>query len=155
MTPPHGWQYPPPPPLPTHRLGLGARIALIIGGVLIVGAIAGIDRSDGATTASITTRPAPTPARAAPPLLELPASGGIGDGTWLVGTDIPQGTYRSSGARHGFFELCTWSTHEGASRRSDVIDFGTANADEPMVVTIGKNVRAFVTSNCEPWIKIG
>lgn len=76
---------------------------------------------------------------------------GIGNGTHLVGPDIAPGTYRSAGAQEGFFELCIWSTRVGASTNSDIIDFGTANADDQQVVEIGEGVGAFETSNCEPW----
>lgn len=85
----------------------------------------------------------------------LPSGTIPGSGLFIVGSDIQPGLYRSTGAERGLFEFCSWSTNEGPSSNSDIIDFGTANADEPIVVEIGPEVGAFETSNCEPWTKIG
>jgi hypothetical protein len=84
----------------------------------------------------------------------LPTGTIPGDGFFRVGTDIQPGTYRSTGAQEGIFEFCSWSTKKGAVSNSDTVDFGTANANEPMVVEIGKNTKGFQTSNCEPWVKV-
>jgi hypothetical protein len=80
---------------------------------------------------------------------------GIGDGTHIVGVDIQPGTYRSAGATPSFIELCMWSTKSGASSNSNIIDIGSANADEQQVVEIGRGVKAFESNGCEPWEKIG
>ena len=101
-----------------------------------------------------TTSTAPT-AESANELQDAPepVEAGIGDGTHIIGKDMERGTYRSTGAKQGLFEFCSWSTLSGASSNSDILDFGTANANEPMVVEIEKNAKAFKSSNCEPWIK--
>lgn len=109
------------------------------------------DASKTTPTASAPTYTAPT--YTAQSAAEAVPSEGIGDGTHIIGQDMEPGTYRSTGAKQGLFEFCHWATKSGASSNSDTVDFGTANANEPMVVEIGKNVKAFESSNCEPWIK--
>lgn len=78
---------------------------------------------------------------------------GIGSGTFIVGQDIQPGTYKSAGAEEGMFEFCSWSIQKGPNTNSGILDFGTANANEQMVVKIGKNAGAFTSSNCEPWVR--
>ncbi len=164
---PNGAQWPPPygppPPVPPQkpRFGLGARIAMIIGGVVLIAAVSrcGSGGSEARPTSSSPPAATPTAARQAPapaPTSAVaPATLGIGDGTWLIGSDMQPGTYRSTGAKQGLFEFCSWSTKAGPSSNSDILDFGTANANEPMIVAIDSKVKAFTTSNCEPWTKTG
>lgn len=138
-------------------VGLGVGLFALF---VIVGMTGGGKNGTTASTSGSTSRTAPTAAAPAAPASSKPLAAaataeGIGDGTFLVGTDIQLGTYRSAGATPGVIDFCTWSTRAGASTNSKIIDFGTANADEPMVVEIGKSVKAFKSSGCEPWMKVG
>jgi hypothetical protein len=157
------------------KLGLAARIGLIFGGFVVLAIWAGLSNQDDpapvaqsapstatttaprATYAKPTHTPPPTTAAPAPTAAAAPASPrtSFGDGTWIVGTDIEPGTYRSSGATPGFFEFCSATTRSGASSNSDMIDWVTANANEPVVIEIGPKVKAFDVSGCEPFVKVG
>lgn len=158
--PPPAWG---PPRSPKRRIGNGAIIAIVLGIVfmLFVGCGALVTLAGSATrnaapsygVPNVPSRPAATAAPVAPPA--APA-GTLGNGNWIVGTDLQPGTYRSSGAKPGFIELCTWITRAGVGGNSDIIDIGnTADRGGQQVVQIGGKVKSFESSGCEPWVKIG
>lgn len=148
-----------------HSRGVAAGRGLAIWGLILglLAALAGIGRSSGseaarpssASTTSTTTANA-APARATQqPAASLPPGAIPGDGTFLVGTEVQPGTYRSTGAKEGFFEFCSWTRLRDTTGNSgSTIAFGTANANEPMIVTIQPSDAAFKTSGCEPFVKI-
>lgn len=103
--------------------------------------------------AAISSAPAPVPAPAPAPV-EPAVTEQITDGTWIVGVDIEKGTYRSTGAKPSIFELCVWSTKDGASSNSSVIDLGTGNKGDRQVVEIDDSVKAFETSGCDTWTRV-
>jgi hypothetical protein len=129
------------------------RLVLTIGAVvaaLVIAAKMDVVGNDNAQqTAARPAAQVPIPSPTA-----QPAADGIPSGTWIIGVDMQPGTYRSGGAEHGIFEFCSWSTKSGPSTNSTTLDFGTANADEPMIVEITSKVKAFTTNNCEPWTKV-
>lgn len=72
-----------------------------------------------------------------------------GNGTYLVGTDIQAGTYRSTGNSG-----CYWSRLSGLSGGlGDII--ANANVDGQAVVTIAASDKAFETARCSDWQKVG
>jgi hypothetical protein len=93
------------------------------------------------------------PAPVAPPLPAGPATT-FTDGTYVPGTDIVPGTYRTSGPAPGAIELCYWSRMKDTSG-----DFGAIIANDiaqgPSTVTIRTSDGAFKTSGCNVWQKIG
>lgn len=159
--PPHGHDYPgyPPPGEPIKRkgpkwpwwVGGGAALLLVLA---IAGATGGSEAEPAVRQSAPTVTYQPPTFRTQAPTYTAPKPSGIGSGTHIVGVDIQPGTYRSQGAQQGLIEFCSWTTRKGASSNSDIIDFGSANANEPMVVEIGKGVKAFETNNCEPWQKV-
>ncbi|MFF5303426.1 hypothetical protein ACFY5F_29090 [Streptomyces sp. NPDC013161] len=95
---------------------------------------------------------AASPSATAGPQQEAAPKGGIpGDGTFLVGKDIQAGTYRSEGKnKYG----CYWA------RLSDTTGEGSAiitngNAQGPAIIKIAAADKAFQTTDCKPWKKIG
>lgn len=68
------------------------------------------------------------------------------DGTFIVGSDIAPGTYRSPG-KYG----CYWARLRSLDT-GDIID-NNVN-DGPQVVQILPGDRAFMTRNCGNWHKI-
>jgi hypothetical protein len=176
--PPHGYYAPPAPaaqPEPP-RTGRGRKaLRWIVGGfvaLFVIGSITGPRDDEQATVTEVPAAAAvpavdapaapaaevtPAPEALAPEASTAPqlaAPEGIGEGTHIVGVDIEPGTYRSSGATPGLFELCLWSTKDGPASNADVIDFGTANTDERQVVEIASDVGAFESSGCEPWQRV-
>lgn len=98
-----------------------------------------------------------SPARAEPNV-QIP-----GNGVFLVGTDMPPGTYRTAGpanplilvfGRVSELSTCSWSTHSApAATADDIIDTNTSMG--PMSVVIPPTVVAFQTMNCKLWERVG
>lgn len=72
-----------------------------------------------------------------------------GDGTYLVGTDIQPGQYRSEGN-----SFCYWERTSGTSGEfGDIIANGTVEGQG--LVTVDSGDVAFKSQGCSDWIKIG
>ncbi len=112
-----------------------------------------------AVTVTVTSAPVPGPTVT---VVQTAAGGGggggaagtgfPGDGTFIVGSDVQAGTYRSGTPTSG---NCYWSrlsTTDGAG--TDGI-LANNNSAGPSVVTIQKTDKAFNTSGCEAWTKVG
>jgi hypothetical protein len=70
------------------------------------------------------------------------------EGTYVVGTDIVPGTYRSPGGTGGV--NCYWERLSGLSGdASDRITNGLSEG--PQLVAISPSDVAFETNNCLPW----
>jgi hypothetical protein len=175
-------QMPPAPPHPTVR----RRTAIAIGiGALIVGAGIGAAGHSNKTTDTAaastpqatatvsTTQTAPAPAAvtitakaaaapaaptvtvtAAAPTSAAPA--GIGDGTYVVGTDIKPGLYKTTGPADDGSGLanCYWERDRDLSGGMDSI-IANDNSNGPTTVQISSGDKAFKTSGCASWVKIG
>ncbi|WP_327743973.1 hypothetical protein OHO28_20795 [Streptomyces europaeiscabiei] len=146
----------------TH--GVAVLLGLAIGGGIALAA--GDDSKGGDTTrpaATITATetatampeaaatPSGTPAGAAkkPTADEIP-----GDGTFIVGEDIEPGTYRSDGPQGGVVTHCSWERLSGTGR--DAEDIIAANGGSGQdTVTVEEGDRAFSTSGCKPWKRVG
>ncbi|MDN5931012.1 MAG: hypothetical protein L0I24_08120 [Pseudonocardia sp.] len=155
--PPQPWpqQHRAPAPAPVEKKRTGRKVlAWSAVALFALFVIAGVSGNRGSS-------PGPAASGGAVPVVEgaAPAAvpgddGTIGDGTHIVGVDIEPGTYRSSGAEAGLFELCAWFTKDGPSSNSGIIDFGTGNVDEAQVVEIGSGVKAFESQGCEAWTRV-
>ncbi|MEU6444820.1 hypothetical protein [Streptomyces sp. NPDC047046] len=74
-----------------------------------------------------------------------------GDGTFLVGEDIKAGTYRSEGKnKYG----CYWARLSDTTGEGDAI-IANGNAEGPAIVKVAAGDKAFQTTDCKPWKKIG
>jgi len=69
------------------------------------------------------------------------------DGTWLVGTDIKPGTYRSSSDGD-----CYWARLKNTSGDFEAI-LANGNGGN-QVVTIKTSDKAFESARCAPWTKV-
>jgi hypothetical protein len=110
-------------------------------------------------TPSAAVQPFTTPSAAPVQQAPAPAPSGpktsFGDGTWVVGEDIVEGTYKSAGAEAGIVELCSVTTLAGDTSDSKIIDWLTANANEPMRVSLTGKVKAVKATGCETFVKVG
>ncbi|MFF3604246.1 hypothetical protein [Streptomyces sp. NPDC002463] len=87
-----------------------------------------------------------TPKKNTTPSVEIP-----GDGVFLVGKDIQPGTYRSDGKDNA---LCYWARlSDTTGEVGDTIASG--NTKGQAIVKIDASDKAFQTSDCKPWQKIG
>ena len=72
-----------------------------------------------------------------------------GDGTFLVGSEIQPGTYRSVDN-----SLCYWERKSGTSGDFNEI-LANGNVDGQAIVTIEPYDVAFTSTRCSDWTKIG
>ncbi|WP_031095521.1 hypothetical protein [Streptomyces sp. NRRL S-15] len=159
--------YPPPPP--KKKMSGGAIVAIVLGSVfggifillLIIGLAVGDDTSpsdDKASVLEVTASPSESAAEKAakpaektsekPKPAEPKKAAEYPSGDYVVGEDIPAGTYTSTGAEKGIFELCTITTEPADDTTMPKIK--TANADERVIVTLAKDDGVVSISGCEP-----
>ncbi|MEU7010382.1 hypothetical protein [Streptomyces sp. NPDC046332] len=134
----------------------GITVAGLFVFLIVVGLIAGATESPDAkgtakatpTTAPPTPKPsktAPTKKAAAKP---KPTAAGYTDGDYLVGDDIPPGTYTTPGAQAGLFELCSITTDP--TDKGVMPQWKTGNKDERIIITITAEDHLVSISGCEP-----
>lgn len=141
------------PPPPKKR-----RWPYVLGGIVVLLFIIGIANGGGSKPASTSVTPGNVTqpsqsANAAPAEPAKPAGpvASFGSGTYVVGTDVVAGTYKTSGSDSSV--PCYWSRLKDTSG-----DFGAIIAngapDGPTTVTISKSDGAFQTSGCKTWQKV-
>ena len=140
-------------------MSTGMKIGLGVGAaVLVVIALASIGNSSDKTSSSSTTRVTVTRTVAATPTTTKPPRTGPmttidEDGTYLVGTDILPGQYRSAGGAGGRSD-CYWERLSGlGGQMRDMITNDSGEGQR--VVEILPSDVAFTTGHCQPWEKIG
>lgn len=105
------------------------------------------------TTRSTSPTPSrtPTPTDSKTPPTSAPATPAVAeysDGDYVVGEDIPAGTYTSEGATPGAFEFCMISTDPTDSETWPQLK--SANANERIIITLSKADSVVTISGCEP-----
>ncbi|KAA2256729.1 hypothetical protein F0L68_26105 [Solihabitans fulvus] len=95
----------------------------------------------------VTTAP-PAPTTAAGPATE------IAPGTYVVGVDIAAGTYRTKGPADSRVPFCYWARLKDTSGNIDAIT-ANGNPQGPTTVTVAATDKAFETSGCSTWTKVG
>lgn len=139
------------------------KILTVVGALIAVFIIGGIASGGGEDTSSDTAQTAPekeTDAKPADDAKEAPADkpaekkpaepkgNSYSDGDYVVGEDIPAGTYTSSGAKEGLFEMCVIST-EGDGTLEHMAQLKSANADERIIITLAKADGILTIAGCE------
>ncbi|MER5875426.1 hypothetical protein ABT119_05795 [Streptomyces sp. NPDC001910] len=77
-----------------------------------------------------------------------------GEGTFVVGSDIKPGTYKTAGAEESVIPNCYWARLKGTSGTfKDII--ANSNSEGPTTVTISSSDGAFKTNGCKTWKKVG
>lgn len=101
------------------------------------------------------TAEAPTPTSNEPPVPAGPATTITADGTYVVGTDISPGTYKSAGPASGS-PICSWARLNKLSSitDTDAIILNGNNTGSGFV-TIEPSDVAFAVQSCQPWQEIG
>lgn len=98
------------------------------------------------------TQPPYTPQPTPPPTQSGPASS-FGDGTFVVGTDVVAGTYKTTGSATSGLP-CYWARLKNTSGDFSAI-IANGNPTGPTTVTISRSDGAFETSGCNQWRKTG
>jgi hypothetical protein len=144
----------------------GLTLAGLCGTIGILGAI--IDTVDGSNTAtrkpSATAAETPAKADAKPAPVKKPSPStkppakqatppkpkavDYPDGDYVVGEDIPAGTYETPGAQKGLFEFCSITSDPVDESKFPLLK--SANADERIIVTLTKADGVVTISGCEP-----
>lgn len=100
------------------------------------------------TPSSAPPKPTPPKPAEAPKKKSAPKAKQYGDGDYIVGEDIPPGTYTSKGAAPGLFELCTITTEPTSDAKFP--QFKTANAKERVIIMLTKADGVVTVQGCEP-----
>jgi len=75
----------------------------------------------------------------------------FGPGTWLVGTEIPAGTYRSAGLTWDGW-ACSISRLAGfGNKDGELLQYESTWDPAPIIVTVEATDLAVQTGDCEPW----
>jgi hypothetical protein len=80
-----------------------------------------------------------------------------GDGTYVVGTDIKPGLYKSAGPSadsNAAFRNCYWERDKDLNGTLNSIAQND-NTQGQTTVKISSADAAFKTAGCAPWVKIG
>lgn len=140
--------YPPVPPAPPKKnkswkiAGFGCAGA--VGLLLFASCVAVV--SEDKTDAS------PRPTQTAPSLRPNGATptgkGGFAEGDYLVGDDMPPGTYVSTGAVSDVFDFCSATTEGSDGILNDMV---SANAGERTILRVTKDDYLVSIQGCEPF----
>jgi hypothetical protein len=126
-------------------------IAAVVVLLLLVGALLADIRSSGEP--SVDTEPiaaAPPAGSTAPETPEpAPEPPGFGDGTYLIGTDIPPGRYRADGA-----SSCSWQRLSDLTGDYDAVLAWEFPDGQAYVEVLPTDV-AFATDDCGTWSRTG
>lgn len=161
--------YPPAPRRRTVRRRTAyaaAAVAFVLGAVIGAASAGKNGNADAARTpvsgnptasgAAAATHPVTAAKTAAPPAASpAPApAASIGPGTYVVGTDIKPGLYKTSGPADNGIGMCYW---ERSSSLSGDFKSIIANGDPagPTTVQISASDKGFKTDGCAPWVRIG
>lgn len=161
-----------PPPSPKKGMSAWAIVGITLGGIFafvlvlgVIGAIAG-DGAGSASDTAVAVTDSPTLSPTVSPAIEAPAPSKAAvkpapkpkpaapkppeysDGDYVIGEDMPPGTYTSEGAQKGLFEFCSVTTKPADDSTWPQIK--SANADERIIITLKKSDGVVTISGCEP-----
>lgn len=77
-----------------------------------------------------------------------------GEGTFVVGSDIKPGTYKTTGPSDSDLPNCYWARLDSTSGDFDDI-IANGNPGGQTTITISSSDKAFETSGCAEWEKVG
>ena len=99
-------------------------------------------------TVAPTTTP-PTAAPTTPPPTEPQYQIQFGPGIYLIGIELPAGTYRTDGG-----PFCFWARLSSLSGRPDSVIVGENTNGRPATVAINPADTAFTTNGCAVWLSV-
>ncbi|MDJ1137947.1 hypothetical protein [Streptomyces iconiensis] len=82
---------------------------------------------------------------------EAAKDGQYGDGDYIVGQDIPAGTYESAGASSDVFDVCAITTEPSGETTMPQIKSG--NKNERIIITLAAEDGTVSVQGCEPLTK--
>lgn len=112
-------------------------------GVFACGAGSRVDSPQFGAPVAVESTPAPT----------LPPGAFLGDGTFLVGTEVQPGRYRAKVPADSY--NCYWARLKGTEGTfNDIIANENTDRGGQALVTILKSDKAFKTSGCGIWERV-
>lgn len=84
----------------------------------------------------------------------VPRTAIFGDGSWLVGVEIPAGTYKSAGPTPSVIPVCMWQRLSGTGGTLNEIITSDVSQG-PTVITIDPTDKAVKFSGCKEFGKVG
>lgn len=143
----------PPDPFPHKPRRHGLLVALgALGGLTIFGLwISATTDSEVVQIPNSVVSPswAATPRASAKPVEEAPKTI-PGDGTWIVGTDIAPGRYRSVVPSDTF--ICSWKR---IGQGGKLLDIGIGDPGQSMVITVLASDDMVEVVDCGQWKRVG
>jgi hypothetical protein len=139
-------------PPPKRPVNVGFAIVLVIGAVVLLGIIGNSTKSTTGPQSQLASPTVNEPIDAAPPAQNGPATT-IGEGTYVIGTDIVAGTYKSSGPSGSGIGSCYWARLTDTTGNSGTI-IALDISKGPSTVTISRSDGAFKTDGCKTWYKV-
>lgn len=137
----------------TH--GGAALLGLFVGVLIGVNGNSSADKAvPSATVTTTATTTSKATASTLPSADKVAADGFPGDGTYVVGSDIKPGTYRSDGPQGGLVTSCYWARLSSTSGETTDIIANNATSGQT-TVTIAATDKAFTTAGCKAWKKTG
>lgn len=137
---------------PRHiYIALGAVLGIVATVCALIWHEKGSARSaaDAAAVES-TIRPIAAPAGTRPPRKPVEKSPALpaaaGDGAWLIGKELKRGTYTTPGAG----DRCYWALVSNLPGQLATV-VSSAGETGKQTITVGPNVRAFITYGCGKW----
>lgn len=91
-------------------------------------------------------------AKAKPAKTEAPSSTISGDGEYLVGKDMPAGTYKTAGSDNELDLPCYWERAKDSSGEFDSI-IANGNPKGQSRVTVNRG-EVFKSQGCKDWVKV-
>jgi len=154
----------PPPPAPRprsiwrHPVTIAAYVGLALSWSALLLAVGSASATSTPPTTLATTASPPTTAAATPvapttstaPPTTAPAPKGLRDGTFVVGTDIEPGTYRSTSTAN-----CYWARLRNFSGTGNDVIANWFMTSGSVIVTIEATDVGFKSERCGPWVRIG
>jgi hypothetical protein len=139
---------------PESRFSSPASFAIVVavGALVVILCVLGVSFTglfNVATSGSPATDSAPAPANlpARVPVSTFP------DGQWLVGVDIQAGTYRAEVPIGS--PGCTWErTASTDGTVASILESGTANEGEQLVVNVRTTDKVFLSAGCGSWTRV-
>ncbi|MDH6513724.1 hypothetical protein M2163_009304 [Streptomyces sp. SAI-135] len=132
-----------------------ALVSLLVG--VLIGLTGNPNTDKASPSATVTTTATATQIAAGnsqPSASKVPSDGIPGDGTYVVGSDIKPGTYRSEGPQGGLVTSCYWARLSSTSGEAKDIIANDATSGQA-TVTIAATDKAFTTTGCKAWKKSG
>lgn len=168
--------YQPPPP-PKKRMGPWKIVGITLGGFFALLIVLGIALGDGSDDKADTSsdKPAAAPKATASTQAQDPddtlqdtidqnqknlderkkqrdaeakKDGQYGEGDYVVGEDMPAGTYTTTGAKAGAFEFCSVTTEPTGDAKFPQLK--SANKGERIIITLTKADGVVTIQGCEP-----